>query len=230
MKTKILSVAAVFLLICILVNTHKISKLSSRLDSELASALIQAEKKQCLEDTVKMMRSIVFDISKKAHLNGGYIDVFLLKMQPDSAVTKMQREMISDYAVLYGKEKDELIKKLDYKELQETKEQPKSEKPKSNEKGWVQLYYYKGKQGFKTENFTYHGGKARIRYDYKAGAYMGFFTLSIVPEWASHGSLELMLTESTSGESNLSHLDAGTYYLDITNANGMYEFIIEELR
>jgi hypothetical protein len=46
---------------------------------------------------------------------------------------------------------------------------------------WVELIRFKGSGDKKSQTFTYNGSDARIRYDFKAGAYAGVLTHIAAP-------------------------------------------------
>jgi hypothetical protein len=101
-------------------------------------------------------------------------------------------------------------------------------------KEWVELIRFKGNGDKKSQTFTYNGGEARIRYDFKTGAYAGVLSVYVVPKGVDvmreGGFPEVMITDTEVGESNLSHLRKGEYYLNIMSANGQYDIIIEEYK
>lgn len=110
----------------------------------------------------------------------------------------------------------------------------KTEQISDTGKEWVEVIKFSGKGDKKSEIFTYRGGKARLRYDFKEGQYGGMFAAYVVKEgddvMREGGVPEVMLFEGESGESNLSHLRKGNYYLNITSANGQWTVIVEELK
>jgi hypothetical protein len=101
-------------------------------------------------------------------------------------------------------------------------------------KQWVELIQLKGKGMKKSGVFTYSGGKARLKYEFNTGQYGGIFSVYVVKEGVSimkdGGFPEVMLDGSETGESSLSHLKKGNYYLEISSANGSWTIIVEELK
>jgi hypothetical protein len=101
------------------------------------------------------------------------------------------------------------------------------------QKQWVELVQFKGSGDKKSEIFTYGGGKARIRYEFTSGD-MGALYVYVVKEgediMRDGGFPEVMLDGPESGESNLSHLKKGNYYLNVTSANGKWVVIVEEFK
>lgn len=102
-----------------------------------------------------------------------------------------------------------------------------------NQKEWTELVQFKGNGNKKSDVFTYSGGKARMRYNFKAGD-MGMFATYVVKEgqdiMREGGFPEVMIQAGEEGESNLSHLNKGNYYLNVSSANGNWVVIIEELK
>jgi len=112
-------------------------------------------------------------------------------------------------------------------------EQGVEQNSENSSKQWVELIQFKGKGDKKSEVFTYNGGKARLRYEFNSSDF-GVFAAYVVKEGVdimTEGGLpEVMLDGSESGESNLSHLRKGNYYLNISSANGSWTVIVEELK
>lgn len=101
------------------------------------------------------------------------------------------------------------------------------------EKTWTELIRLTGSGDKKSQAFTYSGGKARLRYDFQADDF-GAFVLYVVKDgkdiMQTGGFPEVMLQNGETGESNLSHLRKGDYYLNVTSANGRWEVVVEELK
>ena len=72
-----------------------------------------------------------------------------------------------------------------------------------------------------------------MRYDFQADEF-GAFILYVVKDgediMQTGGFPEVMLQNGETGESNLSHLRKGDYYLNVTSANGKWEVVVEELK
>lgn len=100
-------------------------------------------------------------------------------------------------------------------------------------KEWVELITLSGSGDKKSVEFDYSGGKARLRYDFQAGS-VGAFAVYVVKEgtdvMTDGGFPEVMLSAGEQGESNLSHLRKGTYYLNVMAANGKWTVTVEELK
>lgn len=103
----------------------------------------------------------------------------------------------------------------------------------SPSKEWVELITLSGSGNKKSAEFDYSGGKARLRYNFQANN-MGVFAVYVVKEgtdiMTEGGFPEVMLDAGEQGESNLSHLRKGTYYLNVTSANGKWTVTVEELK
>jgi len=110
---------------------------------------------------------------------------------------------------------------------------PKNEQSSKAEKQWIELIKLNGKGEKKSEIFTYSGGKARMRYEFNSDDF-GMFAAYVVKEgediMREGGFPEVMLDGEESGESNLSHLRKGNYYLNISSANGSWTVVIEEFK
>lgn len=100
-------------------------------------------------------------------------------------------------------------------------------------KEWVELITFSGIGEKKSNEFTYSGGKARMRYNFQCNGY-GACAIYVVEEGIDSMSVggfpEVMLNNSENGESNLSHLKKGSYYLNVISANGKWSVTVEELK
>lgn len=100
-------------------------------------------------------------------------------------------------------------------------------------KAWTEVLRLTGSGDKKSQAFTYSGGKARLRYDFQADEF-GVFVLYVVKDGEDimqTGEFpEVMLQNGETGESNLSHLRKGNYYLNVNSANGKWEVVVEELK
>lgn len=107
-----------------------------------------------------------------------------------------------------------------------TEKQAKSRK-------YVELVRISGNGDKKSNTFKYSGGKARLRYDFKSDDF-GMLAVYVVKEGddinRQGGFPELMLEGTEKGESNLSHLLKGNYYLQVGSANGNWTVIVEEFK
>lgn len=103
----------------------------------------------------------------------------------------------------------------------------------STSKQWTEVIRFKGNGNKKSQVFNLTGNSARLRYDFKAGD-IGMFAAYVVPEgqdiMKEGGVPEVMLQSGEKGESNLSQLSEGKYYLNVSSANGKWELIVEELK
>lgn len=108
-----------------------------------------------------------------------------------------------------------------------------NEEAKDSSKEWVELMTFSGSGDKKSNEFYYSGGKARLRYDFQGDEY-GLCAIYVVKEGTDimldGGFPEVMLENSEKGESNLSHLKKGSYYLNVTSANGKWSVTVEELK
>lgn len=114
-----------------------------------------------------------------------------------------------------------------------TEQNSSASEDNNNQKEWTELVQLQGNGNKKSDVFTYNGGKARLRYNFKAGD-MGVFMTYVVQEgqdvMREGGFPEVMLQAGEEGESNLSHLKKGNYYLNVTSANGNWVVVVEELK
>lgn len=103
----------------------------------------------------------------------------------------------------------------------------------NSSKEWVELITFSGSGEKKSAEFNYSGGKARLRYDFQSDEY-GTCAIYVVREgtdiMSEGGFPEVMLENSENGESNLSHLKKGSYYLNVMSANGKWSVTVEELK
>ena len=100
-------------------------------------------------------------------------------------------------------------------------------------KEWKEVITLTGSGEKKSTSFELTGGKARARYNFNSGGF-GTFALYVVKDghdlMKEGGIPEVMLTETEEGESNLSHLKRGSYYLNVMAANGKWTVVIEQLQ
>lgn len=101
-------------------------------------------------------------------------------------------------------------------------------------KQWTEVMRLTGSGDKKSAVFTLNGGNARLRYDFKAGEYGGMMAVYVVKEGVdimqTGGFPEVMVEDSEEGESSLSQLSSGNYYLNVTAANGKWTVIVEEMK
>lgn len=101
-------------------------------------------------------------------------------------------------------------------------------------KQWTEVARLTGSGDKKSDVFTLGGGKARLRYDFKAGQFGGMLGVYVVKEGVdimrSGGIPEVMVNETEEGESSLSHLSSGNYYLNVMGANGKWAVVVEEFK
>lgn len=86
---------------------------------------------------------------------------------------------------------------------------------------WVEVATLSGSSEKQGDTFVLEGGKARLRYEFEAGQFGGFFAVYIVEEGdsleESGGFPEVTCTQSCTDETLL-RKPAGSYYLDVTEA------------
>jgi hypothetical protein len=103
----------------------------------------------------------------------------------------------------------------------------------NSQKQWVALVSLQGSGDKKSVAFKYTGGKARLRYDFH-GDNFGMLAVYVVKDGHSimreGGFPEITIDGSESGESSLSHLSRGNYYLDVTAVNGFWAVTVEEFK
>ncbi|WP_298032086.1 hypothetical protein [uncultured Alistipes sp.] len=103
----------------------------------------------------------------------------------------------------------------------------------NSEKNWVELISVSGSGDKKSVEFEYSGGKAKLHYNFQADD-SGAFAVYVVKEGSDvmteGGFPEVMLDGAEEGDSNLSHLQKGTYYLNVMSANGKWTISVEELK
>lgn len=111
---------------------------------------------------------------------------------------------------------------------------PADQTEDSTPEEWVELISFSGNGEKKSTSFTYGGGEARLRYEFDGDADFGVFSVYVVKKgedvMRDGGFPEVMLTAPESGESNLSHLRKGEYYLNVSSANGTWSIVVEELK
>lgn len=105
----------------------------------------------------------------------------------------------------------------------------------SSPKEWSELISFNGSGDKKSEAFIYDGGDAKLAYDFKTNnSYGGAFVVYVVKKGVdineTGGFPELTLNTSESGESSLSHLSKGEYYLNVMSANGTWSISVQELK
>lgn len=105
----------------------------------------------------------------------------------------------------------------------------------NSNKQWEELIKFSGKGDKKSTFITYEGGDAKLKYQFKAnidmGGVFGVYVLKKGVDPMKEGAMpEIMLADSENGESNLSHLTKGEYYIMVTSANGSWEVSVEELK
>lgn len=102
-----------------------------------------------------------------------------------------------------------------------------AEKPA--EKKWTEVLAFKGSGMKKSASFHLSGGKAKVKYTYKAD--VGLFSFYIVPEgedvMKDGGIPEVMTQQSESSETYITK-DEGNYYLYVNSANGNWNVSVEE--
>jgi hypothetical protein len=117
------------------------------------------------------------------------------------------------------------IASCDYRNKWVQPEQIESSTPKQ----WVELIRLKGNGYKKSDSYTYSGGKARIRYDFKAKTQDSPMVIYVVPNGTDIGYSEVNISGSETGESYISYLRKGDYYLNILS-NGKWDIVVEELK
>jgi hypothetical protein len=109
-----------------------------------------------------------------------------------------------------------------------------AEKVAEQNKQWVDVIKFNGNGDKKSQAFTLTGAKCRMMYKFKTDADMGMFSIYVVAEgddvMREGGVPELMLQGTEEGETNLSHLGSGDYYLNAMAANGIWGVAIQEYR
>lgn len=112
----------------------------------------------------------------------------------------------------------------------------KSSSKSSTPKQWVELINMKGNGQKKSGFFTFTGGDAKLTYNFYNTTYsdVGRLLIYVVPKGRDiakqGGTPELSVSRADKGESNLSHLKKGEYYLLIMSANGDWDISIQELK
>lgn len=100
-------------------------------------------------------------------------------------------------------------------------------------KEWVEVLTLKGSGEKKSALFELTGAECRIKYNFKTSG-MGMFAVYVLAKghnlMEQGGFPEVMIDQSEESESSLSHLKPGSYYLNVSSANGRWELTIEELR
>lgn len=100
---------------------------------------------------------------------------------------------------------------------------------KSAEKKWSEVLAFKGSGMKKSAGFHLSGGKAKVKYTYKAD--VGLFSFYVVPEgedvMKDGGIPEVMTQQSESSETYITK-DEGNYYLYVNSANGNWDVSVEE--
>lgn len=98
---------------------------------------------------------------------------------------------------------------------------------------WVEVATLSGTSNKQGGTFTLESGKARLRYAFNAGEFGGSFFAYVVDEGdsldVSGGFPEVNCLETCS-DATLLRKPAGTYYLDVTAANGGWTILVEEVR
>lgn len=113
-------------------------------------------------------------------------------------------------------------------EVQEKQETKLSEAPKKPN----ELVLIKGNGDKKSKVFTISGDEVTMFYNFESDEDMGMLAVYVVPEgenvMETGGFPELTLQGSEKGETNLSHLSDGNYYLNIVSANGSWGLAVVE--
>lgn len=103
-----------------------------------------------------------------------------------------------------------------------------SDKPKE----WVEVIQLKGSGDKKSQPFSLGGGSKRLKYEFKGDPEFGMFAVYVVEKgqdvMKDGGVPEVMVTGAEDGESSLSQLGSGDYYLNVTAANGKWTVTVEE--
>jgi hypothetical protein len=112
-------------------------------------------------------------------------------------------------------------------ETKEANAAASTEKPA--EKKWSEVLAFKGSGMKKSASFHLSGGKAKVKYTYKAD--VGLFSFYVVPEgedvMKDGGIPEVMTQQSESSETYITK-DEGNYYLYVNSANGNWDVSVEE--
>ncbi len=112
----------------------------------------------------------------------------------------------------------------------ETTSSTSSSSEPERQKQWVTVAELDGDGAKKSQSFTIDGSKARLRYKFNAGQF-GMFNAYVVEDGKAilkeGGIPEVMITRSEEGESSLSHLSAGEYYLDIIANDGQWAVAVD---
>lgn len=119
----------------------------------------------------------------------------------------------------------------------ETKaEETESKKPEETKKvseTLNELLVFKGNGDKKSKVFTISGDEVIMYYNFETDSDdVGMFAVYVVPEgeniMETGGFPELTLEGSEKGETNLSHLSDGNYYLNVVSANGAWGVAVVE--
>jgi hypothetical protein len=97
-------------------------------------------------------------------------------------------------------------------------------------KQWTEVMTIKGSGTKNSANFHLSGGKARIKYTFKADD-MGLFIVSVLPEGVDimkEGALPELNTDKSESSETYITKDAGNYYLNVNSANGDWSIVVEE--
>ncbi|AEV98031.1 hypothetical protein A4D02_14670 [Niastella koreensis] len=103
---------------------------------------------------------------------------------------------------------------------------------KTAEKKWTELVTFKGSGIKKSAPFHLSGGKAKVKYDFKASDNdMGLFSFYVVPEgedvMKDGGIPDAMTDKSESTETYITKGE-GNYYISVNSANGNWNLTVEE--
>ena len=96
-------------------------------------------------------------------------------------------------------------------------------------KQWTEVFTFKGNGMKKSASFHLNGGKARIKYSFKAD--MGLFSFYVVPEgedvMKEGGIPEVMTQQSETSETYITK-EEGNYYLNVNSSGGNWTIVVEE--
>ncbi|OQP49767.1 hypothetical protein A4H97_28160 [Niastella yeongjuensis] len=100
----------------------------------------------------------------------------------------------------------------------------------STEKKWTEVLSLKGSGTKNSASFHLNGGKARVKYSFKADE-MGMFAFYVVPEGTDlnkEGGFPDGESEKTESSETYITKEAGNYYISVNSANGNWDISVEE--
>ena len=110
----------------------------------------------------------------------------------------------------------------------DSKEAAATEKPA--EKKWTEVLSFKGSGTKNSAPFHLSGGKARVKYNFKADE-MGLFSFYVVPEGedvTKDGGIPDAMSDKSENTETYITKDEGNYYLSVNSANGNWSITVEE--